>query len=1156
MVSTLLKSTLREIRQSLGRYLAIFAIIALGVGFFAGLRMSQPNMLATGVEYIGKHNLYDFRLMSTLGFTEEDIAVFAALDGVETARGAVFTDFLADWQENEMVFTALSLTDDINEPQLTAGWMPQNGGECLGDARFFTEADLGKTITVMRENDEDTLELLAEESYTLVGLMQTPYFLNQNRGISALGGGSVGAFIYIPEGGFDFEAYYEIFLKITNAADAYSDDYQAQIDALKPTVERLLEERAQLRYDDIHGDALAELRDAETEVSDGWSEYEREKAEVEQDLADALSELTDGEEQYRDGIAALEQGKLDYADGLKQYEDGLAELADAKTELDDAKVTLDDAAAQLADGKAKLDSAKAQLDEAQVELESAKAQLEEGKAQLDEGNAAYTQLNTLYQSAVQLAQGAGMTTPAQLIATLTSGAAPQLNAAIDQALTAQGSSLEEFLSGWSAAEESIGQELTAEYLSAIRATLDENRAEYEHGLAKYEAGWAQYESGAAEYEEGWAEYEDALAQYEDGKVQYENGLAEYESGVRELADAKRRLEDAAKEIADAEVELADARVELDDGWREYEDGKAEAEREFADAYEELTDAETEIADAYRELEDLHEADTYTLTRSENAGYLSYDNDTSIIKAVSVVFPVFFFLVAALVCVTTMTRMVDEQRTQIGVLKALGYSNAQIMGKYIFYSGSAALVGSVSGYALGSVALPWIIWEIYGIMYGFAPLTFLFDPVLAALSFAAALLCSVGATYAACRAELRRTAAQLIRPKTPKAGKRVILEYITPLWSRLSFLHKVSVRNVLRYRSRLIMMVLGIGGCTALLVTGMGLKDSLTTVIDEQFEKITLYDHSVTFREGQSAEEVSIYLREKGWSEGLLTHSGNIDVVADQGTKSVYLVIAADGSLDGYISLRCDEEMLAQPGLNEVVLNEGLARQLDIAVGDEIRLRTDSGATMYVTVSAVCDNYVNNYAYIHPDTYTQQLGGAAEYQTLFLHAHEGADPYEEGAKLADDEDVSRVSVNEASREQVLQMLSRLDYLVVIVVVCAGALAFIVLYNLTNINITERIREIATIKVLGFYRKETASYVFREIYILAALGGLAGVLLGKALHAFVMAQVQIDAVYFPCIIHSMTYVYAVALTIGFTVLISMAMRGRLHKIDMAESLKSVE
>ena len=1156
MVSTLLKSTLREIRQSLGRYLAILAIIALGVGFFAGLRMSQPNMLATGVEYIEKYNLYDFRLMSTLGFTEEDIAVFAALDGIEAARGAVFTDFLADWQDREMVFTALSLTEDINEPQLTVGWMPRNGGECLGDARFFTEEDLGKTITVMRENDEDTLELLREERYTLVGLMHTPYFLNQDRGISALGGGSVGAFIYIPESGFDFEAYYEVFLKITDAADAYSEEYQTQIDALKPTVERLLDERAQFRYDSIYGDALAELRDAETEVSDGWSEYESEKAKAEQELADALAELTDGEEQYLDGVAELEQGRLDYADGLRQYEDGIRELEDAKRELDDAKSVLDDGAAQLSESKAELDSATEKLDAIAAQLDEAKKQLDDAKLSIDKGEAAYTQLSTLYQSAVQLAQGAGMATPAQLIATLNSGAAPQLNAAIDQALKAQGGSLTEFLDGWFAAEQSIGQELTEEYLNAMRATLDDGAAEYEAGLAEYESGFAQYEEGKLQYEDGLAQYESALADYEGGVKRYEDGKAEYEDGVRELADVKRELEDAAKEIADAETELEDARAELDDGWREYEDGKAEAEQEFADAFDELTDAEAEIADAYRELNDLREADTYTLTREENAGYMSYNNDTSIIKAVSVVFPAFFFLVAALVCVTTMTRMVDEQRTQIGVLKALGYSNAQIMGKYLFYSGSAAVVGSVGGYALGSTALPWIIWEIYGIMYDFAPLTFLFDPVLAALSFAAALLCSVGATYAACRAELRRTAAQLIRPKTPKAGKRVFLEYITPIWSRLSFLHKVSVRNVLRYRSRLVMMVLGIGGCTALLVTGMGLKDSLTTVIDEQFEKITLYDYSVTFREGQSAEEIAAYLAEKGWNDGLLTHSGNIDVVTDGGTKSVYLVIAAEGTLDGYISLRCGDEMLAQPGVGEVVLNEGLARWLDISVGDEIRLRCDNGATMRVTVSAVCDNYVNNYAYIHPDTYAVQIGETAEYQTLFLHAHEGADPYAEGAKLADDDDVSRVSVNEASREQVLQMLSRLDYLVVIVVVCAGALAFIVLYNLTNINITERIREIATIKVLGFYRKETASYVFREIYILAVLGSLAGVVMGKALHAFVMAQVQIDAVYFPCIIHPVTYVYAVALTIGFTVLISKAMKGRLHRIDMAESLKSVE
>ncbi len=1156
MVSTLLKSTLRSIRQSLGRYLAILAIIALGVGFFSGLRMSQPDMLATGVEYIGKYQLYDFRLMSTLGFTEEDIEAFAALEGVENARGAVYTDFLTQWGGQEIVLTALSLTDGINVPQLVAGWMPRNGVECLGDSRFFTEDDLGKTITVLESNDEDARELLREESYTLVGLMQTPYYLNQERGTSSLGGGSVAAFLYIPESGFDFEAYYEIFLKIENAADAYSEQYGDQIAAVQSSVERLLEERAALRFDTIYGDAFAELQDAERELADGWAEYNSEKADAEQELQDAYCELTDGETEYEDGLAELAQGRLDYADGLRQYEDGISELENAKIELAEAEQQLLDAKAELADAKAELDSAKTELADAETELNAAKQQLADAKAELDEGETAYVQLNTLYQSAVQLANATGSGTPAQLIAALKSGMMPPLNAAVDQALQAQGSSLAEFLGGWEAAEQSIGQELNEEYLAALRKSLDEGAEQYAAGFAEYEAGYAGYAEGRAKYEDGLRQYEEGFAEYQSGLAEYESGLAEYENGVRELNDAKRELEDAAAEIADAEKTLADARIELDDGWQEYEDGRAEAEREFADAFAELTDAEGEIADGYEELGELREADTYTLTRSENAGYMSFENDTAIVKAVSVVFPAFFFLVAALVCVTTMTRMVDEQRTQIGVLKAMGYSNAQIMGKYTFYSGSAAVIGCVGGYAIGSTALPWIIWMIYGIMYDFAPLTFLFDPVLALLSFAAALLCSVGATYAACRAELRRSAAELIRPKTPKAGKRVFLEYITPFWSRLSFLHKVSVRNVLRYRSRLVMMVLGIGGCTALLVTGFGLKDSLTTVIDEQFEKITLYDYSVTFREEQTAEELERYLAEKGWEDALQVHSGSIDVTTDAGTRSVFLVISATDSFDGYISLRRDGEPIAYPGAGEVVLNEGLARQLGIQPGDEVRLRGEDGKSMVVTVSAVCDNFVNNYAYVSARTYEEQMGEKVVFTTLFLHAHEGADPYAEGARLADSGDVGRVTLNEATRTQVLQMLERLDLLVLVIVFCAGALAFIVLYNLTNINITERVREIATIKVLGFYRNETAAYVFREIYILAVLGGLAGLLMGKALHAFVMAQVQIDTVYFPCIIMPESYLYSVGLTIVFTVLISMVMRPQLNRINLAESLKSVE
>lgn len=1325
MVSALMKSALREIRQSLGRYLAILAIILLGVGVYGGLKMSQPDMMATGVEYIAEQRLFDYRLLSTLGFTQEDVAAFAALDGVEAARGAVYTDFLSEWNGSEVVLTALSLTEGINEPKLAAGWMPRSGSECLGDARFFTEADLGKTITVSPSNNEDTRELLHEQSYTLVGIIRSPYYLNStDRGTSSVGGGTVSAFVYIPEDGFDFEAYYEIFLKIDGAAPAYSQEYKAQIDEMKSVVEQLLEERAQLRYDDIYGDVLAEIGDAQTEIDDGWAEYNSEKADVEQELADAYAELIDGEEKYRDGVSELEQGKIDYADGLEKYEDGVRELADAKqelsdaeqeladgaveladakkeldeakaeiddaaseladakaeiddaaaqladakkelddaeTELADAKAQLDDAAIELADGKAQLDESAAQLDDAEKQLKASEAQLADAKkqidesaaqladvkkqlddarAELDEGEAAYAQLNTLYGTAEYIAQSVGMGSAAQLIAMLESGMVPQLNAAVDQAMQAQGSSLAEFLGLWSVAESSIGQELTGEYLAELRAELDAGKAEYEKGLAQYEAGLAQYEdgkaqyeaglaqyekgraeyeeglglywsgqveyerglaeyeqgkadyedglkkyeegkseyeSGLAEYEEGKAEYEDALAKFEEGKAEYEDGLkqyedalaeyedglakyeegkAEYEDGVRELEEAKRELEDAARKIADAEAELRDARAELDDGWREYEDGKAEAEREFADAEEELTDAEAEIADAYEELEDLRDADTYTLTREENAGYISFENDTSIVEAVARVFPVFFFLVAALVCVTTMTRMVDEQRTQIGVLKAIGYSNRQIMGKYVFYSGSAAMLGGALGYVLGTTLMPSIIWVIYGIMYDFAPLKLIFDAELAVLTFGAAILCSVGSTWCALRMELRQAAAQLIRPKTPKAGKRVFLEYITPIWKRLSFLHKVSVRNVLRYRSRLIMMVLGIGGCAALLVTGFGLKDSLTLVIDKQFEQITFFDFSVNFREEPTEQEVERYLAEKGWDEGLLVHSGSADLVTDNGTRAVYLVVSSEASVDGYLSLHNEDGAIPYPGAGEAVLNEGLARKLAIGVGDEIRLRTDDGAAITATVSALCENFVNNYVYLHEDTYAGALGEKPEYLTLWLHQREGIDPYADGALLSDWEEVSQVTVNEASREQVRRMLERLDLLVVVIVLCAGALAFIVLYNLTNINITERIREIATIKVLGFYRNETASYVFREIYMLAVLGSAAGLLMGKGLHAFVMAQVKLDAVYFPCLIMPASYLYAVVLTLGFTVLISLVMRGRLNKIQMAESLKSVE
>ena len=929
-------------------------------------------------------------------------------------------------------------------------------------------------------------------------------------------------------------------------------------------------------------DGEQKLADARKELDDGWAEYYQAQADAEKELTDARQKLEDGEREYQDGLA--------------EYNDGQQKLKDAETEITRGE-------GELREGQRQLELAVAQLNSSWSQLESARTELEAAESQLRTSEERYTSLNTLYQSVTEMGgidavRNAAAENPkaaalaqawsqaeSQLGGELNASTLALLSASISQGWAEYNSGLQEYQSGYAQYQSGQSQiEQSRQQLQEAQAKVDQGKKELADGQKELadakqklddarkelDDGWAEYNDGRAtadreladayqKLQDGEAEYADGVRELEDGRQKVSDGQRELSSAQRELRDAQRQLADALEELERAPGELEDARRELDDGWIEYEDGRTDAEREFADAERKLLDAEVELEDAREKLKDLKHANTYVLTRDENTGYVCFENDTSIIAAVSVVFPVFFFLVAALVCMTTMTRMVDEQRTQIGVLKALGYSNGQIMSKYLFYSGSAALVGSAVGYGLGAVGLPKIFWEIYGMIYGFAPLKLEPVPELAVMSFAAALLCSMGATWLACRMELQRQASELIRPKTPKAGRRVFLEYITPLWKRLSFLHKVSARNVLRYRSRLIMMVLGIGGCTALLCTGFGIRDSIAHVADDQFDEITLYDYSVTFQDSQTQETAKAYLEKYGWTEdqGLLVHSGSVDVLSDNGSKSVYLVISSTDTLEGFLSLHNEAGSVAYPGEGEVVLNAGLAESLGIALGDTIQLRDGNlGDLMEVTVSGLCDNYVFNYAYLAAETYQQQVDEIPEYNTLYVLAHEGADPYAEGALLLEDEDVGAVTVNASTRERVDSMLSRLDYIVLVVVLCAAALAFIVLYNLTNINITERIREIATIKVLGFYQREVASYVFREINILSILGSLVGLGMGKWLHAFVMEQVKIDSMTFACRIAPLSYLISFAMTLLFTVVISAGMRPRLRKIDMAESLKSIE
>ncbi len=572
------------------------------------------------------------------------------------------------------------------------------------------------------------------------------------------------------------------------------------------------------------------------------------------------------------------------------------------------------------------------------------------------------------------------------------------------------------------------------------------------------------------------------------------------------------------------------------------------------------DAQKKIDDAQEELEELEEPDDYVLGRNTNIGYACYESDANIVAAIANVFPVFFFLVAALVCMTTMNRMIEEQRPQIGVLKALGYGNSTIMGKYLFYAGSAAAVGAAAGCMGGTWLFPKVIWMGYSIMYSMGDIMYLFDIRLAVLSMAAALLCSVGAAYLSCRYELHSVPANLIRPKAPKSGRRIFLERIPLIWSRMKFLHKVSVRNVVRYKKRFFMMILGIGGCTALLVTGFGIKDSVTNIAEMQYDEVQIYDIGITFTDRVQQADIDELSQQM---EGKLSriacrYEESVDLDFGGRTKSVYMEIPEDAEeISPFLDLHTRSGgKIAYPAAGEAVLTETMAENMGIHEGDTVTLRDNDMNSLSVTVSALCENFVYNYIYISKETYAAQIGAQPEYKSAYACIKDGVDVHAASAQLSDMDDVLAVSVTQDMRDRISNMMQSMDYIVLLIIVCAGSLAFIVLYNLTNINITERIREIATIKVLGFYAKETADYVFRENLALTGMGAVVGLGLGKWLHWFVMYHVKIDMLSFKTLIMPVSYLWSLLFTFGFAMLVNGLMYFKLEKINMAESLKSIE
>ena len=583
----------------------------------------------------------------------------------------------------------------------------------------------------------------------------------------------------------------------------------------------------------------------------------------------------------------------------------------------------------------------------------------------------------------------------------------------------------------------------------------------------------------------------------------------------------------------------------------------EVMRQVSEKYAELGMRVPEDFDYESYLPDF-ELNSYLLGRDTNIGYVCFENDAHIVKGIARVFPVFFILVAVLVVMTTMNRMMEEQRTQMGILKALGYSAAEISVKYVIYSGTAAVSGCLIGFFAGCYIFPTVIWRVYDIMYGFTnELVYVMNPRLFLICFAVSVLCSVGVTLVSINREMREVPAELIRPRAPKNGRRILLERIGFLWKRLPFLHKVSLRNVVRYRKRFFMMVIGIAGCTALLITGHGIRDSITSTAPVQYDEIEVYDYLVRLTDGRSRIGFEHEAR------GLLASQtfvgcGTMNLTGEDGTKDAnyYVPMNVDEYMS-YVNLTdADGNAVAFPAEGECVISRKTAEQIGAKTGDVITCRKEGGRSFSVKVSGIFRNYVGDTLILSAETYEEGTGERETFRYCMCSAEDRDAVYETGAKLMNLDSVMSVSINQEFRDRIEAMLVSLDDIVVLVIFCAALLAFIVLYNLTNINITERIREIATIKVLGFYSAETALYVFRENMILTAFGALLGIPTGIWLHRFVMSQIQVDKVSFPLKISGASFLWSMAYTFAFAILTDLVMLRKLSRINMAESMKSIE
>ena len=1176
------KNFYMEIRKSLGRFLSIFFIVAMGVAFFSGIRSAEPDMRYSADAYFDRNDFMDIQVMGTLGITEEDVTAIEQVEGVEKAEPGYSADMLMDVHGNQKILHVSSVLDSMNDYKAEEGRMPEKSGECLMDQDFAASAGLkvGDSITLLSGTRDPLTDTLRTDTYEITGLGSSVSYISFERGSSNIGNGEVSGFLTILPEDFSLEVYTECYVTAEGAKEltAFTLEYDKKVERVLKNIEDIGDYQGKLRADSVREEAGDELKKAEQELADG-------KARAEQELSDAWKQIGDGEQ-------VLADGKTELAAGKQELEEGRNQLYSSQKQVDGAYAQIQAEEQKLNQGKQELQTQEALLQQKEQEYEEALAKVEAGEAEISRFDTGYASLEAGIR---QIEQGIGQGMQAleaargeyeQGVAALE--AARGQVAAMEEQLKQEGLSEEEkqaLISQIEIVKTQISQQ--EQVLAQAKVVLEEQEKQFleqqkpqaEAQLAALKEQKAQLDAQKPEIEESRKALEAARGQLEEQKPQLDKAKAQLQeaknqiaSGEAQLAEAKQqaakgqqqidsgwsKIHAGEQELKKGEAEIAENEKKLEDARKAYEEGKAEAEQK-------IQDGENEIKDAKQKIEDIEDAKWYVNDRSITTDYAGYGDNADRMRAIGEVFPILFFIVAALISLTTMTRMVEEQRTEIGTLKALGYGKMSIAGKYLNYAMTATIGGSIFGVLFGEKIFPYIIITAYKIMYTHVPdVVIPYNMKYGIWATVAAVLCTGLATLLACYKELAAQPAVLMRPPAPKQGKRVFLEYLPFLWKRLGFIWKSTIRNLIRYKKRFFMTVFGIGGCMALMIVGFGLRDSIFSIGILQYEELQLYDGMVilsTDADEEDRKDLEAYLEEEkeisAVSQGYLKKT---NVKRGNESKEVYLYAPLDLEKNKEFLVYRDRKNheTYELGEKDAILTEKAAKALGIEKGDKLSVESQDGEFTEITITNICENYMEHYLYLSPELYEEIYGKPVEENNIYFKMK---DLDEEklgtiGENILEKRAALNVSYTYNMEERLDEMLESLDIVIVVLIISAGLLAFVVLYNLNNINITERKRELATIKVLGFYDNEVSAYVYRENILLTLIGTVAGVLLGSLLHRYVITTVEIDSVMFTRIIENISFVYSALLTFGFSVFVNVVMYFKLKKIDMVESLKSVE